>query len=347
MSATSTINFPQIRQDHDLRTTVERYLGPPDKGKWLCPFHKEKTPSFALVGDEKDHFKCYGCGAWGDVVNFISRLDQMSIFEATQKLGDGYLLDTGLTKDEFQKRQQAIKEERLAEEEQKRTKALARVGQMTGKVSHYHSQVAGGLDYWHSQGLRDSTIRAYKLGYCPNFPIWAKDEAGQSHIAEYTPSVVIPYFHYGELVSIRHRLISRPKDKYRPEFAGLPNQLFNVDVLDNLDDFSLLESGEVALVEGEVKAMYLGQLPIPAVGMPGQEAWQEDWLKLFAGASMVYVILDPDAERRAGEITSTFTRNGISALQVTLPCKPDDFFVKNGGTIPEFMKMLGQGVRAR
>ena len=36
----------------------------------LCPFHKEKTPSFT-VNDEKGFYHCFGCGAHGDIIKFL------------------------------------------------------------------------------------------------------------------------------------------------------------------------------------------------------------------------------------------------------------------------------------
>lgn len=351
MSTPATINFTQIRESNDLALMVERYLGPSNRGKWLCPFHKEKTPSFSIKGDR---FKCFGaCGISGDVVDFVALMEKLSIKEAAQRLG-GFILDLGMTPAEIRAKQAEIKAERdrrraaqLAEEKARQTKALERVSQMTGKVEYYHSQVGQAMAYWQSEGIAAHTIKRYKLGYCPNFPIW-KEEGGEYKIAEFVPSYVIPYFHYGELVSIRHRLAGREGDKYRPEFAGLPAQLFNLDCLDDLE-FSAPGAGEVALVEGEKKALVLGQQSIQAVGLPGVEAWKKhesEWIPLFKNTTMVYVILDPNAEQQAKEITLTLNGNGISAKYVVMPCKPDDYFVKRGGTVFNFLKILEQGRRS-
>lgn len=347
MSTPATINFTQIRETNDLASTVERYLGPPARNKWLCPFHREKTPSFCL---KADRFKCFGCGVGGDIVDFVALMEKLSIKEAAQRLG-GFVLDLGLTPDQIAAKQAEIKAERerlrvqqQAEEKAKQGKALERLAGLTGRVELYHSQVGQALDYWTSEGIAAHTIKAYKLGYCPAFPVWGQVE-GEYKIIEHCPSYVIPYFHYGELVSIRHRLKDRDGDKYRPEFAGLPAQLFNIDCLDELE-FSALESGEVCLVEGEKKALVLGQQAIQAVGLPGVEAWkryESEWLPLFRSTSTVYVILDPNAEQQAKEITAKFNSNGISALMVTTPQKVDDMFVKYGCTLPAFTRIVQQG----
>jgi hypothetical protein len=51
----------------------------------LCPFHSEKTPSFYVVED-KGFFHCFGCGAHGDAINFVTRADNLSYAEAVERL---------------------------------------------------------------------------------------------------------------------------------------------------------------------------------------------------------------------------------------------------------------------
>ena len=53
--------------------------------KGLCPFHGEKTPSFHVYGD-KGFFKCYGCGAGGDVIKFVELFDKVAFPEAVRQL---------------------------------------------------------------------------------------------------------------------------------------------------------------------------------------------------------------------------------------------------------------------
>ena len=51
----------------------------------LCPFHSEKTPSFYVVED-KGFFHCFGCGAHGDAIDFVTRAYNLSYAEAVEKL---------------------------------------------------------------------------------------------------------------------------------------------------------------------------------------------------------------------------------------------------------------------
>ena len=50
----------------------------------LCPFHKEKTPSFT-VSQDKQIYKCFGCGAGGNVISFVSKIENLD-FESKIKL---------------------------------------------------------------------------------------------------------------------------------------------------------------------------------------------------------------------------------------------------------------------
>src|SRR5258707_14943737 len=54
----------------------------------LCPFHRERTPSFSVV-DKKHFFHCFGCGAHGDVFGFVMRIDNLEFGAAVAKIAGG------------------------------------------------------------------------------------------------------------------------------------------------------------------------------------------------------------------------------------------------------------------
>ncbi len=62
-----------------LKKSGKNYLG-------LCPFHAERTPSFT-VNEEKGIFHCFGCGAGGNVFNFLMRLNNLSFPEQQKNFG--------------------------------------------------------------------------------------------------------------------------------------------------------------------------------------------------------------------------------------------------------------------
>jgi DNA primase len=55
--------------------------------KGLCPFHDEKTPSFTVAQARNVYF-CHGCGAGGDVINFVQKIDHLTFMEAVERLAD-------------------------------------------------------------------------------------------------------------------------------------------------------------------------------------------------------------------------------------------------------------------
>ena len=116
---------------------VERYgLHLNSSMKALCPFHHEKTPSFSI--DPKNGiFTCFGCGETGDVISFVSKIENIEPLEAARKLADMYNIDI----EEFRSRP-TIKEY---------------LQQCIRDVSK--------TDYFQTRGLTDDTVKKYCLGY--------------------------------------------------------------------------------------------------------------------------------------------------------------------------------------
>lgn len=69
-----------------MRETAEIYGFTPDRHNYICyPFHGEKTASLRLY---EDYFHCFGCGAHGDIINFVQRLKNTGALEAAKELAD-------------------------------------------------------------------------------------------------------------------------------------------------------------------------------------------------------------------------------------------------------------------
>ena len=80
----------RIRQATDITALVRNIVPLKKSGSGqigLCPFHKEKTPSFH-VNSEKQIFKCFGCGVGGDVFSFVMKTDGVSFMEAVRLLAE-------------------------------------------------------------------------------------------------------------------------------------------------------------------------------------------------------------------------------------------------------------------
>ena len=127
----------------------------------VCPFHKEKTPSFN-VNPARNIFKCFGCGKAGDSVRFIMEHEHYSFQEALRYLAKKYGI-------KIEEREQTP-EELAAQNERER------MFNINSFAQNYFSNImmtsdegqSVGLAYFHERGFRDAIINRFQLGYCPN-----------------------------------------------------------------------------------------------------------------------------------------------------------------------------------
>jgi DNA primase len=84
--------FKTIKQAVRLLPEIESRIALKKEGssyKGCCPFHSDTSPSFSIKGDE-EFWKCFGCGASGDVVSFVERFDGLTPLTAAKKLAQKY-----------------------------------------------------------------------------------------------------------------------------------------------------------------------------------------------------------------------------------------------------------------
>src|SRR5690606_16276864 len=79
-----------VKENNDIVAVVSEYVNLKQRGRsftGLCPFHSEKTPSFT-VSREKQLCHCFGCGAGGDVITFIMRIENLTFGAALRFLAE-------------------------------------------------------------------------------------------------------------------------------------------------------------------------------------------------------------------------------------------------------------------
>lgn len=87
--------FKIIQDSIDIETVAERYGIHINHKKAFCPFHNDgKTPNLSF---KNNHYKCFSCGAGGDVIDFVARLFNIKPLESAKKLNEDFALgiDTG------------------------------------------------------------------------------------------------------------------------------------------------------------------------------------------------------------------------------------------------------------
>ena len=80
----------ELKYRCDIESVVSRYVSLKRRGKvltGLCPFHLEKTPSFTVY-PETQSFYCFGCGAGGDVITFIKKIENLEYMDAVRMLAE-------------------------------------------------------------------------------------------------------------------------------------------------------------------------------------------------------------------------------------------------------------------
>ncbi|MBN3563746.1 DNA primase [Aliamphritea spongicola] len=137
-----------------LKRTGKNYSG-------LCPFHKEKSPSFT-VNNEKQFYYCFGCGAGGNALGFIMEHDRLSFPEAVEELAK--LAGVEVPRDES----------RVDHQRELRRKdifaLLEEASDFYQEQLKQHSQKAKAVDYLKGRGLTGKIAALFGIGYAP--PGW-------------------------------------------------------------------------------------------------------------------------------------------------------------------------------
>lgn len=129
----------------------------------LCPFHNEKTPSFA-VSPAKGIYKCFGCGKGGNAVDFVMEIESMSYVEALRYLADKYNI-------EVEEAQQS--QEDMQRRDDRESMIIASEYGAKYFEHNLHQTQEGrniGLSYFRERGFRDDIIKKFRLGYSPENP---------------------------------------------------------------------------------------------------------------------------------------------------------------------------------
>ena len=146
----------QLKQNNTIEAVMSSYVNLNRRGHnyvCLCPFHSEKSPSCTVYPDT-DSFFCFGCGAGGDVVTFIRKIENLEYIEAVKFLAERSGI--ALPEDAQNNQLSQIKARTL---EINRLTARFFYTQLSSKSGEK------GLRYLAARGLSPETIKKYGLGY--------------------------------------------------------------------------------------------------------------------------------------------------------------------------------------
>jgi DNA primase len=149
--------FKEVRETADIVEVISKYVNLKRSGNnyvALCPFHLEKTPSF-YVSPEKNMYHCFGCGASGDVIKFVSEIEKITINEALEKLANEYNID-------IEKYRKKIVKDRVNYDDY--TSVYNRVKAFYNRIlKSKHAEKA--LNYLTNRGITQEDIDTYQLGF--------------------------------------------------------------------------------------------------------------------------------------------------------------------------------------
>ena len=153
----------EVRMKNDIVDVISQYVKLTRRGSsyfGLCPFHNEKTPSFSVT-PSKQMYYCFGCGAGGNVYNFIMEYENYSFGEALSHLADRAGVE--LPKIEYS---------REAREKAEQRANLLEINKLAAQYFYYQLRREGGktaYGYLTGRGLSEETIRKFGLGYSDKY----------------------------------------------------------------------------------------------------------------------------------------------------------------------------------
>ena len=345
--ANTTVDIPALKARHPLGDTVEaagvQLRGRGRVRQGVCPFHEEAEGSFTVYSDS-ERFYCFGCGLGGDVLDFIQRIENLSLPEALGRLEGrpGLAPRTAARPARTRLRQPA--------QLPPRNPAL-----LTATARHYAGQLRRSLEaqeYLASRGIGPAVAAHLGLGYSPGHGLrqtlesrgFSEKQLQNSGLflgngtERFAGMVVVPDFSGG----LARWLAGRSVDPgAKPRFQALPGPK------------PVLGLGRVGptppwavVAEGLFDWLILAGWGLPAITSLGTQGLDRVTSAL-RGCPRVFLAFDnDDAGREASERLANLL--GRRAAVVTLPQSVGD--VAELATHPHgrrlFLRLLGQAARS-
>ncbi|WP_078681740.1 MULTISPECIES: DNA primase [Clostridium] len=324
-----------ISENVKLRRSGKNYIG-------LCPFHNEKTPSFS-VSQEKQIFRCFGCGEGGNVITFIMKYKNLDFIEAVKYLAERANIEIKA------ENYSTIRNKDINEKLYKINIDAAR---------YFFTQLKrnkNAVSYFLNRGISNATIKKFGLGYAPdgwdnllkflkhkgyseldmlNAGLIIKSEKGTFY-DRFRNRVIFPVFDYkGNVIGFGGRVLDDSKPKYlnSPETAIFKKgtNLFGLNFA-----IKNLKNKMIIIVEGYMDCISLHQYGITNVVASLGTALTSNQAKLLKRyANKIIIAYDADlAGQKATLRGLDILKNedfDIKVLTVPKGKDPDEFIRTNG-----------------
>ena len=336
----------EIRSSNDIVDVISKYVTLKRSGRnffGLCPFHKEKSPSFA-VSPDKQIFHCFGCGVGGNVIHFISKIEGLDFKDTLELLANRVNIELP-TLDNLEDYKTARLKSKVYE-----------INKIAAEFYHenlYKPASKTAQEYIKKRKLDNRTLKAFLIGYAGNFNelYLLLKQKGYTEEEMLASSLVKRTENGGYMDSFRKRLMfpiqdvrerviafgGRVLDDSKPKYINSPENivyskgrnLFGLNVAKKHD------TRKIIIVEGYMDAISLYQRGITNVVASLGTAMTEAQGRLLRRYSE-QVILGYDADGagqaailRGMEILQNLGCD-IRVLQIEGAKDPDEYVLKYG-----------------
>ena len=148
----------EIRSANDIVDVISQYVTLKRSGRnffGLCPFHKEKSPSFSVSAD-RQYFHCFGCHKGGDVFTFVSEIERISFRESLEFLAERARISLPTVENSEFNKTQYLKDRMIKINAETAIFYHERLYKPLAKIAQ---------DYVKQRKLDNNTLKAFKIGY--------------------------------------------------------------------------------------------------------------------------------------------------------------------------------------
>jgi DNA primase len=342
----------QIRQNNDIVEVIGSYFPLKRAGanfRALCPFHKEKTPSFN-VNPQKQIWHCFGCGAGGDVFTFVMKFENLDFISAVRRLAER----TGVRL-EF--------EETASEPNRDQKELLFRLHEQVAEFFHQtllkEKSAEPARAYLKKRGITADVVKRWRLGYSPDawdaLIQWAasrkfsaelletaglalRRERGDGFYDRFRGRLMFPICdEQGRVVAFSGRILTDAKDQ--PKYVNSPETpifqkgkiLFALDKAKR----AILDEKFAIVCEGQVDTISCHEAGMTNVVAPQGTALTEQHARILKRyAEEVVLMFDADTAGQNAVVRSAepLWEAGLVIRVAVLPQGHDpDSFVKEMG----------------
>ncbi len=348
----------EIRNRNDIVDIISQYVVLKRSGRnffGLCPFHKEKSPSFS-VSPDKQIFHCFGCGVGGNVFHFLSKIENLSFKETIEMLAErsGIELPT----------LEGGEDSKLLQLKAK----VYEINQLAAQFYHenlYKSSAKPAQEYVKKRKLDNNTLKNFLIGYSGTYNElytmlkekgFTEEEILASSLVNKTPEgKFVDRFRKRLMFPIqdtRNRVIAfggRVLDDSKPKYINSPENIVYSKGR-HLFGLNVAKKGDlkkIIIVEGYMDAISLHQRGITnAVASLGTAMTEAQGRLLRKSSEQVIIGYDSDGAGQAATMRGLEILQGmgcdIRILQIEGAKDPDEFVVKYG---PErFQKQVEKAI---